>query len=101
MASLRRKERKPSVFIGFTEVAGYFHNLRDGLCELGYPCDFVELVPHPFKYREENSKVGLIVSLIRFVRLKAAQPHSKILSLILSAPLYLLMASFFLVTASR
>ena len=43
--------KRPAIFIGFTEISGYFHNLREGLEEQGYLCDFVEPVPHPFGYR--------------------------------------------------
>jgi hypothetical protein len=39
------------VFIGLTEVAGYFGNLQRGLEELGVQTSYLDLSGHPFDYR--------------------------------------------------
>jgi hypothetical protein len=38
------------VFIGLTEVAGYFGSLRQGLEEAGIPATFVDESGDPFSY---------------------------------------------------
>lgn len=40
------------IFIGLTEVSGYYSNLKKGFEELGIPTAYVSLYAHPFKYEE-------------------------------------------------
>lgn len=42
------------VFIGLTEVAGYFGNLQRGLEELGVETSYLDLSGHPFDYRRPS-----------------------------------------------
>jgi hypothetical protein len=42
------------VFIGLTEVAGYFGNLQRGLEELGVETTYLDLSGHPFDYRRPS-----------------------------------------------
>ena len=42
------------VFIGLTEVAGYFGNLAKGLRELGIETTLVDLYSHPFEYSRRD-----------------------------------------------
>ncbi len=87
--------RKPAVFIGFTEISGYFHNLQEGLEQQGHRCDFVELVPHPFGYGDTNRESGLIVSLIGAARARGGRTRSPVLRRLLALSSGLLMAPLF------
>lgn len=98
MAPRKLGGRKPSVLIGFTEISGYFHNLREGLVEQGYRCDFVELVPHPFGYRDPALPAGLIVTAIRALGGMVALAHSAGLRRVLALPSRVLMIPLFLST---
>ncbi len=42
------------IFIGLTEVSGYYSALRQGLIDLGIKADFVSLQEHRFKYDQTN-----------------------------------------------
>lgn len=48
------------IFIGPHEVAGYYGNLSSGLRKVGVDCDFVEFIPHSFKYSEGEASHFLI-----------------------------------------
>jgi hypothetical protein len=51
----RAARRRPRVFLGLTEIAGYYGNLRRGLEELGLSATLVTLSAHPFRYAGESS----------------------------------------------
>jgi glycosyltransferase involved in cell wall biosynthesis len=51
----RLPSRLPRIFLGLTEICGYYANLRSGLSELGVPAEFVALEEHPFQYGEQQS----------------------------------------------
>lgn len=53
------------VFIGLTEVAGYFGNLAKGLGELGIETKFVDLYAHPFQYAGDAGARDRLVDLYR------------------------------------
>jgi hypothetical protein len=53
------------VFIGLTEVAGYFGNLAKGLDELGIETTVVDLYAHPFQYAGD---AGHTDRFVRFYR---------------------------------
>lgn len=95
MASQRDSAKMPAVLIGFTEISGYFHNLREGLEAQGYRCDFIELVPHPFGYRDAVLPGGLIVPLIRAIKGKGNTIQSLALKRILALVSGLLMVPLF------
>lgn len=46
------RSRKPRVFVGLFEIAGYYANLRTGLESLGCKVGMVGVTPHPFGYEE-------------------------------------------------
>lgn len=45
------------VFLGLTEVAGYYRNLKRGFSQLGVACTFVNLEEHPFQYGGHETNV--------------------------------------------
>ena len=53
------------VFIGLTEVAGYFGNLAKGLRELGIETTLVDLYSHPFEYSRRDGGRDRLVDLHR------------------------------------
>jgi hypothetical protein len=42
--------RRPAVFLGLSEIAGYFGNLEAGLRELGVRTTYLNVLPDPFHY---------------------------------------------------
>ena len=47
---MQRLSRKPRVFLGLTEVAGYYRNLELGFRQIGVDARFFDLSPNPFGY---------------------------------------------------
>jgi hypothetical protein len=91
----------PSILIGFTEISGYFHNLREGLEDLGYRCDFIELVPHPFGYGNDSGSAGLIVSAYRYLREGALHAGSATVRTALAVLSGAMMVPLFLVAVAK
>ena len=59
------------VFIGLTEVAGYYGNLASGIADLGIKVTFVDLSGNPYGYRTDLVKprwIQTIESLLRKIR---------------------------------
>jgi len=48
------------IFIGLTEIAGYYSNLKKGFQKIGIECTFIDLSPHPFKYGGDDDPNILI-----------------------------------------
>ena len=92
---------RPAVMIGFSELSGYFRNLRDGLSDLGYPCDFIELVEHPYHYSDWISPPGSLSGLVRSVRRRRELTGSAIARKGLFILAALLMVPFFLQSLLR
>ena len=46
----RRSGHRPTIFLGLSEIAGYYSALTKGFRTLGVPCYFVSLVRNPFDY---------------------------------------------------
>ena len=63
----------PRVFIGLSEIAGYYHGLRLGFRELGVPVTYACLEEHPFKY-EGSADTLPIVTAIRNARSARKRP---------------------------
>jgi len=63
------------VFIGVTEIAGYYLNLKRGLRNLGVSCDYVIFFPHPFLY-DKDEKYPLLVKAIRFLNKRRSNSKS-------------------------
>ncbi len=62
---------KSRVFIGVTEVAGFYRALKFGFDQLGLPCTYMNIVGHRFQYGGDNWKI--VTSWVR----KSAQKKSK------------------------
>jgi hypothetical protein len=60
--------RRPRIFLGPVEIAGYYAGLEAGLRELGFEALAVDLQRHPFAYRAETSQDPLVARLVRRVR---------------------------------
>ncbi len=60
------------VFLGLTEIAGYYANLRLGLAELGIDTLYIDLSLHSFRY----SGTGDIHPLVRIIHFSVAQRTS-------------------------
>lgn len=54
---------KPKIFIGFTEVAGYFNNLKMGFNEIGIECVFFDIYKNHYNYNTDKNN---FFKLIRF-----------------------------------
>lgn len=50
MKLFTRRGRPPRIFMGLTEVASYYTNLKHGFDVLGVPCTFVDFGRHPFHF---------------------------------------------------
>lgn len=59
------------IFIGITEIAGYYGNLQKGFRDLGIACDFINLYESAF-YHQPDEKSSLPRQLIRWVAAKNA-----------------------------
>jgi glycosyltransferase involved in cell wall biosynthesis len=66
--------RPPRIFLGLTEVCGYYANLRYGFSELGVPAEFVALEEHPFQYGYQTTN-GIIRWAQRSIRRRVAARH--------------------------
>lgn len=52
-------EKKPRVFLGLHEIAGYYSNLERGLSDLGYDAHFYSFESHVFGYGVRNRSILL------------------------------------------
>jgi hypothetical protein len=46
--------RRPRVFLGLTELSGYYSGLQEGFDELGIRCTRIALEAHPYGYRDTD-----------------------------------------------
>jgi hypothetical protein len=60
----RGTARPPRIFIGLTEIAGFYGNLAAGFRAVGAQTTFVDLEPHPFEYAPGDQR--WIVRLARW-----------------------------------
>lgn len=68
----RVKKKQVRIFVGTTEIAGYYAHLARGLRELGFICDYVSFFDHPFEYDgESKNRLLLLIKNLRFRRKKA------------------------------
>lgn len=72
-------KKKPRIFIGPCEIAGYYANLAKGFHELGVPCDFISYQAHPFEYGGESQTPFLIRLGRRFTESRLGRRNSKAL----------------------
>jgi glycosyltransferase involved in cell wall biosynthesis len=67
VCSARDEVNRVKVFIGLTEVAGYYRGLKRGFDELGIACTYVNLDGHAFQY-DGAPPDGWLVSTIQKLR---------------------------------
>jgi hypothetical protein len=60
-------KKYPRIFIGPTEIAGYYSNLTKGFKEIGICCDFFSYYSHAFEYGGE-SEPSYILKKIRLLK---------------------------------
>jgi glycosyltransferase involved in cell wall biosynthesis len=80
------------VFIGLTEIAGYYANLVNGLNELNIECTFVDLGKNKFQYKQEvNSPfINLILKINKKKeKAKLAKPVYDVFSVISRIALFI------------
>ncbi len=61
MISMTKKRHR--IFLGLTEIAGYYRGLKEGFRQLGADVVFVNLSPHPFGYGDDDEN-----ALVKFAR---------------------------------
>lgn len=72
---MNHSRRRPRVFLGLTEVSGYYSQLRKGFAELGVECVHAPIQSHRFAY-EEDCDMACPVRLARFfVKRRVAVPE--------------------------
>lgn len=82
-----KKEKKPRIFIGLIEVAGYCTNLKKGFDELGINTTYINLYGHPFGY-EYVKHENIIIRATEYVGKRCASAPSN--------PIFLKLFWFFL-----
>lgn len=95
---------KKRVFIGMTEIAGYYGQLAKGLRKRGYPVTFLGGNDHVFQYKQSKEDSSLFskiykASLSFSSRAKSVNPVSRVFCLFFSNSLRL--ALFFLIALSH
>jgi hypothetical protein len=84
------------IFIGPSEVAGYYGRLASGMKELGVQCDFITFNEHPFEYGGETT-LPLLVRIIRkLYRWRNRKANRALLSRLLVAGLKDIIAGIYL-----
>lgn len=88
----------PRIFIGLTEVAGYYSQLKQGFDRLEVDCDFFCRDDHPFHYEMPAS--GRIQMILTAIARKRKTARNKLRKLLLSCAMrtmifFLLMYSLF------
>ncbi len=73
-----KKNKKPRIFIGFVEIAGYYKNLYEGFCQLGLDVCFVNYWEHKFAYHSDNPRLPLVKIINYFVKTLNSPKASKI-----------------------
>lgn len=64
------------VFIGLTEVSGYYHNLKKGFDAIGVHAEYASIFGHPFQY-DSNEKIHVFVRWCRYCVKKRIEASSK------------------------
>ena len=64
------------IFIGPSEIAGYYSNLEKGFKQLGLSCDFITYYDHRFGYKEDGAKPPLLIKITKFFNNKKKTNHS-------------------------
>jgi glycosyltransferase involved in cell wall biosynthesis len=61
------------IFIGVTEISGFYLNLKKGLRNLGVSCDYVIFYPHPFLYDKDDEEYPFLIKAIRFLNKRRSE----------------------------
>jgi len=69
------RPKKAKIFLGFKEIAGYCHSLRDGFDNLGYNCTFMNTHAHPYDYLDDKGRINYLVDLFLFVENKRKESY--------------------------
>lgn len=88
------KRKKPKVFLGLHEIAGYYGNLQAGLVSLGYEAQFYSFERHPFDYQRNRDK-NLILILIKLLKSWNVNRPTKIETVVLRDTQRLLIRLFY------
>ena len=80
---------KDKIFIGLTEIAGYYSNLKKGFQELDIECTFVDLSHHPFQYTGADENF-IFIKLYKLFQKQMSKYSLKIVK----APFYILSQLF-------
>lgn len=73
---MSRSLKRQRVFIGMTEVAGYYSNLERGLRSLGVDARFFDLSPNPLRFSSRGILGTLKRPATRASNLRSADPRS-------------------------
>jgi hypothetical protein len=66
------------IFIGLTEIAGYYGNLKRGFQEIGIECTFIDLSSHPFEYNRDDEP-NILVQICKWNLRQMKKVNYKIL----------------------
>jgi glycosyltransferase involved in cell wall biosynthesis len=89
------------IFIGLTEIAGYFGNLKKGFDELGIDSSFVSLDKHPFKYNSPEFTNDFIIQYRYFLEKYTSTAKSQLLIKVWWKVLMWIMRIFLFIWAIR
>lgn len=79
---MKKKFKKLRIFIGPSEIAGYYSHLTYGLKKLGANIEFVNYSEHPFKYIGKTYNPILIRMVKWFYKLSKISEHPIILRIV-------------------
>jgi len=82
------------IFIGLTEIAGYYSNLKKGFQKIGIECTFIDLSPHPFKYGGDDDP-NLLTKMYKWNLRRMREQNHKILKAPFFASLCILKIAIF------
>ena len=71
------------IFIGLTEIAGYYTNLEKGFRQIGISCDFINLTHNPYRYDERDSQNILVRCIRGIYKQRTLKSQSNIIKKIL------------------
>ena len=77
------------IFIGLTEIAGYYGNLKKGFREIGIECTFINLSSHPFNYSGDDEP-NILIKMYKWNLRRMRERKHKILKTPLFVSLQLL-----------
>ena len=79
-----KKNKKPRIFIGFFEIAGYYKNLCEGFQKIGVESYHVSYGKHKFAYENKQKEIFLVTLINFFIDKLQSSDTSKFKSRICS-----------------